>query len=236
MITEEKDIPTTLATDGALHCECVKGAGTDIVYILMPMDLPRSVYEAFAKEYGCSVVAVTGIDWDNDLTPWPEPGVFKTDAPFAGKAAEFLDLLRTRLMPACEQKLNEVTDTTTPTAFNRFLAGISLSGLFAVWAWMQGNDFNGIISISGSFWYNGFVDWLKAHSIAKTGQKAFLCLGDKEGATHVKRFKGIDTYTSEVAEILRGTGAEVTYTMVPGTHYADPTPRLQAAFTALFKH
>lgn len=36
------------------------------------------------------------------------------------------------------------------------MAGVSLSGLFALWQWLMNDTFRNIISLSGSFWYAGF--------------------------------------------------------------------------------
>lgn len=143
------------------------------------------------------------------------------------------------MLPKCENALGYDPESYSPQASHparrpgRTLLGISLSGLFAVWAWMQGDDFDNIASISGSFWYDGFTDWLARNAIRKDGQRAFLCLGDKEGYTHVRRYKSIPVDTSRVADILSRCGARVTDISVPGTHYADPLPRIRIALAAL---
>ena len=59
----------------------------------------------------------------------------------------------------------------------RTLLGVSLSGLFAVWAAFNTDAFANIISISGSLWYNGFVEWMKEQTPSPQLKKVCLPLG-----------------------------------------------------------
>lgn len=182
----------------------------------MPMEVDG--LDELASEFGVNIVAVLVEDWDNALTPWPAKGVFPGDAPFAGNAAETLRELR-----------EEVLDPTK----TRQLIGISLSGLFAVWAWMQGEDFRDIASISGSFWYDGFPEWLAGPGHRAKSGFAYLSLGDKEGQTRIPRYKPVVRCTAEVEATLRSDGARVEFESVPGTHFAPMLPRLRKALAAL---
>ncbi|MDE6638872.1 MAG: hypothetical protein K2K32_11640 [Muribaculaceae bacterium] len=40
-----------------------------------------------------------------------------------------------------------------------------MSGLFALWQWMVCDTFRNIASLSGSFWYEGFMEWMKSRTI-----------------------------------------------------------------------
>lgn len=200
-------------------------AGSNTVcYLLLPMDV--GTLNALAKEYGVNLVSVIVNDWDNDLTPWPAKGVMPGDADFKGDAMQTLEYLRKELMPQVENVLN----LSRP---ERWLLGISLSGLFAVWAWMQGNDFHKIASLSGSFWYDDFPQWLAEHGRNKDGGFAYLSLGDEESRTHIKRFQPVEECTTEVINILRMEGALVQFESVPGSHYAPMLPRIHRALASL---
>ena len=37
-----------------------------------------------------SLLEVSGMEWNRDLSPWEAPAVFKNDAPFGGKADDYL--------------------------------------------------------------------------------------------------------------------------------------------------
>lgn len=153
-------------------------------------------------------------------------GVFQRDAPFEGKAQEFLDNLTRVIVPAIDKAMNLTPEFRT-------LAGISLSGLFATWQWIESPFFNNVISISGSFWYDGFTAWLRSASIPPRGGKIYLSLGDEEEDTTVARFQPVKRCTDEVADILRRAGIDVVYKMTKGNHYAPPVPRLMSALDAI---
>lgn len=203
-------------------CNCCSPSGAspgDIYYLLVPFPNIGLDIEQWAQKYDVSLVVVSGMDWDNDMTPWPAPGVPKGSPDFKGLAPQMLHRLETDVLPLVEQALGV-------TAPKRTLCGISLSGLFALWAWLQDDTFDNIGSISGSFWYEGFVDWLKAQKIAKTG-RAYFSLGNKEGGNKgPKAFADIQQQTHEVVNILRAAGVDDTFQQTQGTHYAPPAPRI----------
>ncbi|MCR4849015.1 MAG: hypothetical protein K5920_09245 [Bacteroidales bacterium] len=98
------------------------------------MILPEGIREdldvglkELAGKYGVSIVVIPGANWNDDLTPWPAEGVFKKAKPFGGQAASFLDKLTNEIIPETEGDLG-VMDA------ERTILGVSLSGLFAVWA------------------------------------------------------------------------------------------------------
>ncbi len=199
---------------------------TQTIYLLWPMPVTAETATRLAGHYACGIAFITGIDWDNDLTPWRAPGVFQRDAPFDGKATLFLDTLTRIIIPAIDKEMKIAPQ-------QRTLAGISLSGLFATWQWIESPFFNNVISISGSFWYDGFTAWLRSASIPPRGGKIYLSLGDEEEDTTVARFQPVKRCTDEVADILRRAGIDVVYKMTKGNHYAPPVPRLMAALDSI---
>lgn len=212
-----------------LECLCCRGASdSSIAYILYPFDALGEWVEQAVRLYDVNIVVITGMDWQNVFSPWPAPGVPKGTPDFKGESSEFLQLLRSALLPAVEKELG------LGPAVMRYLVGVSMSGLFALWQWMLCDVFTGIASMSGSFWYEGFVDWIKSRSIPHKPGKAFFLLGDKENKSKVKEFNSVLADTQQIVELLRNSGIDTEFKMVPGDHYSDPIPRLNLSFKALF--
>lgn len=155
------------------------------------------------------------VDWNNDLTPWPAPPIFKKGKPFGGKADAYLaSLLRLEDEPA-----------------ERWFLGVSLAGLFGVWASAQTPFFTKVAAISGSFWYPGFVDWAKAQTFKATAY--YLSLGDRESESKNPHLKGIADDTAAVLNVLESQGLPTTFEWTSGTHFGPLLPRLDMALTAL---
>ncbi len=213
----------------SLQCLCSTVDRKDrIAYILYPMDMLSNWIGQASKKYDTNIVVITGMDWQNVFSPWPAPGVPKGSEDFEGKSPEFLKKLQNDVIPQIEQSLGMSTDV------DRTLVGVSMSGLFALWQWMECDTFDNIASLSGSFWYEGFLDWMKSIKIpAKTGKGYFL-LGDKESKSKVKAFNSVGENTAEILTLLKNTGIDVEFQSVPGDHYSDAIPRLNKAFSALY--
>lgn len=212
-----------------LHCLCSQSScKSKIAYILYPMDMLADWIEAAAEKYGVTIVVITGMDWENVFSPWKAPGVPKGSPDFKGESPEFLDLLRESVIPKIESSLGMNEDV------ERSLVGVSMSGLFALWEWMLCDTFHNIASLSGSFWYEGFVEWMKSQTIPHKTDKGYFLLGDKESNSKVKAFSTVGVDTQEILKLLHTAGIDVEFQSVPGDHYSDPIPRLNKAFTALY--
>lgn len=212
---------------GNVKCHCVAGNPDRVLYMLFPMDQMDDICMAGAEHYNVSVVGITGMDWDDDMTPWPAPGAPSGCAPFQGKAGQFLDLLQNQIVPACEREMAIEHPT-------RYLLGVSLSGLFALWQWMVSDVFDDIASISGSFWYNGFTDWLSEEVHAKPG-RAYFSLGDREEHTSVPQFKSVAEDTRQVVSLLQEAGIDTEFRIVPGNHYQYALQRMEWALDWLLR-
>ncbi len=110
-----------------------------------------------------------------------------------------------------------------------------MSGLFALWQWMVCDTFTNIASLSGSFWYEGFMNWLTARPIPHKTGRAFFLLGDQESHSKVKAFDSVGANTAEIVTLLERAGIDTTFRSVPGNHYSDPIPRLDLALSTLNK-
>lgn len=214
---------------GALDCAYVKSDDSaNVCYMLSFAPLDDRWVSMAAERYGCSIVVVTGMDWDNDLTPWRAPGVPYGCKPFAGNAGQFLSKIIHEIIPEAERSLG------LSGIVERTLAGVSLSGLFAIWAWIQCDTFKNVVSISGSFWYENFTKWISDTAIPKKTGLAYISLGRKEPYSPVKAFRTVGDATDTVVDMLKRSGIQVVFNWEPGTHYAPLYPRLTNAMDTIF--
>lgn len=198
-----------------------------ILYMIYPaiVPVPESWLENVAHEYGVnvSVIYVPADEWNNYLTPWAEPGETSDSPPFGGKAQEFKSLLESQVIPNVESLIGY---TDTPV---RYLLGVSLSGLFTLWDWMQSDVFTSIACLSGSFWYVGFLDWFESMPVPGKNGSAYFLLGVKEPQAHIKAYRPVGVNTEAVVKRLKDAGITVRFDWVPGNHFADPLGRATLA-------
>ncbi|MCM1354973.1 MAG: alpha/beta hydrolase-fold protein [Staphylococcus sp.] len=183
-----------------------------------------------AEKYGTAIIVITGMDWQNVFSPWPAKGVPDGSPDFKGESPEFLSKLRNRIIPEIEKTLG-IIDVT-----ERTLVGVSMSGLFALWQWLECDTFRNIASLSGSFWYEGFMEWIVARGIPHKDGVAFFLLGEQESKSRIKAFNTVNDNTSAIVDLLEKDGIEVRFESVPGNHYSNPIQRLETAFSTLYAH
>ena len=100
--------------------------------------------------------------------------------------------------------------------------------------WCSASDpsFDGIGSVSGSLWYDGFTDWMKSvHQWL--GKSYYFSLGDRENLTRNRRLASVEDRTQEAIGILREVGQEVFFEYNQGSHFAPVLPRLDKALQHL---
>lgn len=203
-----------------------------ICYMILPEGIREYLdvgLKELSEKYCVSIVEIENVNWNDDMTPWPAKGVFKKAKPFGGQAASFLDKLTNEIVPEAERNLG-VEDA------ERTIMGVSLSGLFAVWAGFNTNAFTNIISISGSLWYDGFVEWMNEQMPSPQLKKVCMLLGEKEKNAKDKRMATVEERTHAAAEILKTKSqAAVTFELVDGTHFSPILPRLERAFEEAFE-
>jgi predicted alpha/beta superfamily hydrolase len=208
------------------RCSIAPTNNNRMCYILAPTPIDECWMMSQAAKYSCNIIVVYIVDWDNDLTPWPAPGVTRKSPDFEGHASDFLKLIREDIMPETEKRLGQ-------TQPERTLLGISLSGLFSLWAWMQGNDFTNIATVSGSYWYKGFTEWLSQNVASKTG-RIYISLGNQESLDHNSWFRTVGECTSQVINTLQKAGIDVIFEETQGNHYANGLLRMEKALNYIY--
>lgn len=212
----------TLQIRTAINSESKK-----IAYILYPMDVLGEWIAPAARKYGVSIAVITNMDWDNDLTPWTAPGQPKRSPDFEGKSPEFLKTLTGSVIPEIDRRYSLQKD------IERTLVGVSLSGLFTLWQWPLSGMFQNIATLSGSFWYDGFEQWVLRQSFSGKNGKCYMLLGEEEPHSKVPAFRKVGVCTENIVEFLRRRGIGITYDIVPGNHFQYGIERLNKAFENL---
>ena len=217
----------TSRTYHSLHLDIVSFDSSSIIYILLPHRLPAeelTAIEELSTRFETNIVAISEMDWNNDMTPWKSPAV--KEGEFGGRASQFLDRLKGDIFFNLENSLQ----IRNP---KRYLMGLSLSGLFTIWAAIRKPLFKGVASISGSFWYDGFAEWiLKQEELQCV--RFYISMGEKEKETKVKRFASIEEDTMKVVETLILKGAEVAFEVTEGGHNSPVLPRIEKSVVSLF--
>lgn len=213
-----------------LNLEIAKVKGNRVCYFLLPEGLkPDGIkfLEEAAQKYDASMVVLSGFNWNDALTPWPASGVFKEKKPFGGKAKEFLKALQGEYLRDVEQAFGILKP-------ERYLVGVSLSGLFAIWSLTQTNEFRGVAAISPSLWYDHFVEWLAAVNLKVRDIRVHISLGDREKNSKEPRMAAVQSATEDIVGLLTEKGANVDYQLIPGTHFSAVIPRLEMALSSMF--
>lgn len=209
----------------------IKQSTNKICYMILPEGIKGDLYDGLkglSEKYGVSIVVIEDVNWNDDMTPWPAIGVFKKAKPFGGKAASFLNKLANEIIPNTERELGIENA-------ERTLLGVSLSGLFAVWTAFNTDVFANIISISGSLWYDGFIEWMKEQTPSSRLKKVCMLLGEKEKNAKDKRMATVEERTLAAANLLKlKTQADVVFELVEGTHFSPIMPRLERAYEVVF--
>lgn len=176
-----------------------------LAYILEPEPVTDKV-ASVAEELSLTLVSISGMDWNRDLSPWKAEKVFKGEEDFSGGADDFMEKLENKVFPAIEEMAG-------PLPGHRMMAGISLSGLFALYMGTRSSAFSAIASISGSLWFDGFTDFVR-----KTGNP---------------RMARVESATLEMEGILKEKGVETVFQMNRGNHFVYGAERLEEALRYL---
>lgn len=135
-------------------------------------------------------------DGGRDFTPWPVPAVWEGEE-FTGEAAGYLRFLTEDARPFLIRRFGM-----DPRPERSALLGYSLGGLFALWAMGQTGAFGLFGSLSGSVWYEGFSEYLRAHPPRGT-ERVYLSLGDREEFGGPPRMRAVGGRTREAAAFYR---------------------------------
>ena len=175
-----------------------------------------------SRQIGCegfNLVTISGLHWNQELSPWPVETVVSRDDKFTGEAPQLLERLVGDIVPQVEQLLGA-----TPQW--RCLAGYSMAGLFAMWTAFHSDLFTRILSASGSMWYPGWLEYAREHELAAALQGVYLSVGEQESTSRNAVLQTVGERTRQVAALLTGRGVNATFELNPGNHFKNPPLRV----------
>ena len=176
------------------------------------------------RDDGCpafTLVSVSNLDWNHDMSPWEIPPVFKNTEPCTGGADDYLKLLIERIVPEAEKEIKG-------SVLWRGIAGYSLAGLFALYCLYQTDIFSRAASMSGSLWYPGISEYISSHTMKRIPDCLYFSLGSKEAKTRNPYMKTVQENTEKIEEYYRGKGISTVFQLNPGNHYKDAEKRTAA--------
>ena len=171
-------------------------------------------------------VSVQLADFDRECSPWPAPAVFWGNKDFAGGAREYLALLEQEIKPFIDKEF-----FTLPDAGHTGFMGYSLAGLLALYSLYESPCFGRIASVSGSLWYDGWLEYMENRNPCNLDARVYLSLGTAEERSRNRRLAHVGGCTRRTAEILKRQLSEEAVSLMwhPGGHFTGMEERLGAA-------
>lgn len=163
------------------------------------------------------LVEISGLNWDEDMSPWTMNGEPFHEDTIKGNGREWLDILLMEVIPQVES-LVQVS--------RRYLAGYSLGGLFALWSIYQTDSFEGIVSGSGSFWYPGFIEFVKSHQPKRLPHAIYLSLGDQESKVRSVLLSTVEDNTRWLCDYYQKQNVNIIFQLNNGNHYMQADWRI----------
>lgn len=202
-----------------------RGTSSPIIYLV---DSPEHPFDVSSLAHGRSYTLVTipVSTWGDALTPWSAAGLYREEPDFGGHAATTLSELLEKTIPSLEE-----TWGLSPSA--RAICGYSLGGLFSLYAFTHCDAFVACGCLSGSVWYEGWVDYLRERELDVAGRFAFLSVGTKEKRGGNPLMRTVQRCMEACTGILREHGCEVQYVTGPGNHLQFISERFDAGLSAL---
>lgn len=209
-----------------MKLELIKAGKGPVIYLIG--DAQAAEDAALRMHESVCLAAVVPDDWNGSLSPWPAPKCFRDGDDFSGGADEFLERFLNEL-PAFEENHGLAGK-------KRAVCGYSLAGLCAVYAMYKTDVFDAAASVSGSMWFDGWIDYMEKSAADMTGRFFCLSVGDREKKTRNIRLAPVEENTKRAGEILAARGAEVEFYLNPGNHFMEPDARLGRAMDCLAAH
>ena len=164
-----------------------------------------------------NLIVISSLDWNNDMSPYAAPSVFRHAPAFSGGADKYLDLLTEKIIPAAEEITGSVKW--------RGIAGYSLAGLFALYSLFRTDAFSRCASVSGSLWYPGFSSFVAQHEMMGIPQCIYFSLGDRECRTRNPVLSTVQSETENIVALMERRGIPAVFRLNDGGHHDNPALR-----------
>lgn len=181
---------------------CMDGRRYPVVYMNGEDDI-QEIMEIMEPHYGADcgkfiLLSVMVEDWNDDFTPWTAPPLSKKDKPFGGGAAGYINVLVNTIKPFMDEHYK-----TMPEPPDTALIGYSLGGLTALYAIYKTGTFGKIGSLSGSLWYDGWIEFMGLHMPVNALERVYISLGKGEEHNRNQRMAKVGDCTRKAAIILK---------------------------------
>lgn len=200
--------------DKDIHIYQSKNSNRGLFIIDSVDDEADNIYEA-VKDLDINLIVIDKLLWNDELSPYK----IDQDDSFKGGAASYLKELEDMIIPCLLQIL--------PDASFICIGGYSLAGLFSLYCGINSDNFDYILSASGSLWYPSFIDYCKEHPLSKDVKGIYLSLGNKEKNTKNELMKTVEKNTEKLYEYYKGQQKNIFYELNEGGHFKDPISRLK---------
>lgn len=209
--------------------ECIGYFSSNSKYLLIqPVDeydikgLDNEVNEILGNtEEKFSLVALKINDWNNELSPWQAPAVFKNDS-FGVGAKETLAFIEEKLLPTIKEKYNITKETKV------ILGGYSLAALFSLWSGYKSKEFSAIAAASPSVWFPSWKEFMM--DSVPLSKNIYLSLGDKEEKTNNTVMSTVGDNIRLYEQILTSKRVNTILEWNNGGHFKDSDKRVAKAF------
>lgn len=169
------------------------------------------------------LIAISNLDWNNDMSLWYAPKLNKRDVDCLGKADDYIELLTNKIIPKAEEYIKK--DLNINIEYFA-IAGYSLAGLLAIYSTYRTEIFTKIASASGSFWFPKFVDFAKENNISSNINKMYFSLGNKESKVKNQVLATVEKNTIDLEKIYKNKGIQTIYEVNEGNHFQDAVLRM----------
>ncbi len=180
-----------------------------------------SIYDALKsmtdKDFCLAVIG--DIVWNDEMTPWECPPLYKNDDPCTGGADTYLKKLTEKIIPAIKGELCQEPEYIA-------IAGYSLGGLMAVYSLFGTDIFKRAASVSGSMWFPDFSSFVKENELKSGIDRIYFSIGDKESKTRNKLLSTVEEKTIEIEKCFSEKGIETLFEKNPGNHFKDADIRM----------
>ncbi len=176
---------------------------------------------AECRKMGCPpfhLVSITGIRWDEELSPWEHSPIVAKNDHFTGEADGYLQLLENKIVPYVHSII--------PKSKYRVLHGYSMGGLFALYAVHHSHLFDAYAAPSASVWYPNFVEYVRAHEFINVPRSIYLSIGNLESRTKNVYLSKTEFNMEELCSIYKEREVTAIFERNPGNHYKDVPMRI----------
>lgn len=167
----------------------------------------------------CVLAAVTIEKWEETLSPWPAPKVFKGECDFGDGADRYIETLTSHILP-------DIRNRTGIAEGPCHIAGYSFAGLFALYSLYKTDAFTSAASVSGSLWFPGFTEFAAENPLKRMPRRLYMSLGDKESNTRNEVMRKVGERTEGLFRHYQSLGIDCAFELNQGNHFQDAEKRL----------